>query len=170
MNDALFTGMHFDRRKCRKDNLKKWFNPKDPHAFVKNTMFSLLNDSGCFGFNVHHLPQAYKKSTLNEVWKADPEWLDLASSHRFRDAGDVSQCVFKFWQLCSGDFYPYNKRKFGRVFRSELEMDALCDAIRTSKYKTICINDADEIDFEMARKQVNEAFESVFSEKSAFEL
>ncbi|MGN0357059.1 MAG: capsular biosynthesis protein, partial [Blautia sp.] len=81
----------------------------------------------------------------------------------------VSQCVFKFWQLMTGEFYPYNKRKFGRLFQNGMHLEELCNTIRHQKYKAICFNDAEKIDYETAKKSLNDAFESVLPEKSSFE-
>ena len=168
-NDILFVNEHFDRKQCRRMHKDKWFNLRDPHALIKNLILGSLNDNKMFGLNTHHLPQAYLKKTLEKVWETDPDWLSETCSHKFRDSQDVSQCVFKFWQLMTGEFYPYNKRKFGRLFQNGACLDELCDAIRHQKYKAICFNDAEKIDFEMARKALNDAFDAVLPEKSSFE-
>ena len=90
-------------------------------------------------------------------------------SHRFRDEKDVSQCVFKFWQLLNGNFYNYNKRKAGRSLTVSTKTPEICQAIRNHQYKFICINDSDQIDFEKTRQLINGAFEEVLPEKSIYE-
>lgn len=169
VNDIIFCSKHFDRRSNRKTHWKKWFSPADPHSMLKNILMSTLNDADFFGLNIHHLPQAYRKSTLQAVWQLDPELLGETCSHRFRDERDVSQCVFKFWQLLSGNFHPYNKRKYGVIYDAGLYLDDICRQIITKSRKTICIGDTAELDFPATRDAVNHAFETVLPVRSQFE-
>lgn len=168
-NDIIFMSEHFNRQECRAQHRNKWFNLRDPHAMAKNFILSVLNDHRFFGVNIHHLPQAYRKETLEAVWMLEPELLAKTSSHYFRNEEDVSQCVFKFWQLMTGNFYPYNKRKNGKWLNSDEDMEEICQIIRGRKYKMLCINDSPDIDFESTEKQLNAAFESVLPDKSSFE-
>lgn len=170
INDLLFANRHFARKSARKEHPWKWYNLRDPQVMVKNLLLSVLNDRTFFGLNIHHLPASYLKSTCEEVWAAEPELMDSVSSHKFRDQRDVSQVVFKYWQLLSGKFYPYNKSKYGKPFPMENGTDIICDAIRRQTFKYICINDSDQIDFDRAMMQINAAFQEMLPEKSAFEL
>ncbi len=169
-NDIMFASRHFDRIRNRKEHRNKWFSLKDPHALVKNAVLGILNDRSFFGFNIHHLPSAYRKQTLKEVWEKEPDLLYETCTHRFRSAADVSQCVFKFHQLLTGQFMPYNKRAFGIKYNVRSHMDRICEAIETKKYKSICFNDSPEADFESCKKRLLASFEKVLPEKSGFEL
>ena len=168
-NDVIFANQHFRRDLCRKQNRSKWFSLKDPHAMAKNLYMLGSRSHYLFGLNIHHLPQAYRKDTFGKVWQADPELLNETCTHKFRSASDVSQCVFKFWQLMSGTFQPYDKHKAGRLYQAGRDFDNLCDSIRTRRYKYICFNDADEIDFESHKIALNEVFEQALPRKSSFE-
>ena len=169
-NDVIFMNQHFRRDLCRKEHRNKWFSLQDPHAMLKNLYMLGSGSHYSFGLNIHHLPQAYLKDTFRQVWEADPELLDETCSHKFRSSGDVSQCVFKFWQLMSGRFEPYDKRRVSRLYQSGRDFDDLCSSIRTRRYKYICFNDADEIEFDSHQKALNEAFEAALPEKSPFEI
>lgn len=169
VNDIVFCSEHFDRRRNRKEQWRKWYAPADIRSMLKNVMMGTLNDKSFFGLNIHHLPQAYQKHSLEAVWNEAYELLNETCTHKFRDERDVSQCVFKFWQLLSGNFQPYNKRKYGRVFRSQTQLDAICQQITGQERKTMCIIDAEQIDFAQAKQKVNAAFEAVLPDKSSFE-
>lgn len=169
-NDIIFCSQQFgDRRAVRKRLRKKWFSPKDPKGMLKNILLSGLNDQSFFGLNIHHLPQAYRKQTLEAVWQADPALLAETCSHPFRDARDVSQCVFKFWQLLTGSFAPYNKNAFGKIYNPAYQLDAICDHITGRRAKTMCLLDSEKADFERCKAAINGAFRQVLPEKSRFE-
>lgn len=170
INDIVFMNKHFDRRRCRRENITKWYSFRAPHAAAKNILTGCMKNQYFFGMAIHHLPQAYCKETLKAVWEAEPEWLHETCSHRFRDARDISQYVFKFWQLMTGAFYPYDKRKFGQAFPVDRKLDEICRTIERQQYKAICINDTESIDFEETKKRVNEAFEKALPEKSSYEI
>ena len=148
INDIVFMNRHFDRHRCRRENKEKRFWLKTTHSTVKNIITGCLRNKYDFWMAVHHLPQAYCKETLKAVWEAEPQWLHETCLHRFRDGRDVSQYVFKFWQLMTGQFYPYDKRKFGKAIPVDTRLDEICEAIEKQRYKAICINDTDLIDFE----------------------
>lgn len=169
VNDILFVNRHFKKPDCRRKNLSKWYSLKTPTTLAKNLLLSAFCRDSFFGLNHHHLPQAYLKSTLEAVWKADPQLLHETCTHKFRDAADVSQCVFKFYQLASGNYHLYNKRKNGHWFFGGTDPKPVAKAIRTRQYKFICYNDSEKVDFEEAKRILQEAFEEALPEKSAFE-
>ncbi len=168
-NDVIFANQHFRRDLCRGRNRSKWFSLHDPHAMLKNLYMTAFHSRYLFGLNIHHLPQAYLKDTFRQVWEADANLLDQVCTHKFRSSSDVSQCVFKFWQLMSGTFLPYNKRKVSKLYQAGREFNQMCESICSQRYKYICFNDADEIEFESHKIALNQAFEQVLPHKSSFE-
>lgn len=168
-NDVLFVNQHFVKPECRKRHLSKWYPWKTPAVAAKNLLLSRVSRRYFFGLNVHHLPQAYRKETLEAVWELEPQWLHETCTHKFRDASDVSQCVFKFYQLATGKFHPSNKRKYGKWFPGGLDAQGAADAIRRKKYRYICFNDSDKIDFEATKQTIHAAFEAVLPNPCAFE-
>lgn len=169
VNDIVFCNRHFKRAVCRKEHKDKWYSPKSFHALTKNVLMGFLKNEYFFGFNYHHLPQAFLKKTLEEVWEADYDTLHNTCTHRFRNDDDVTQHAFKFWQLLKGDFAPFNVRKFGRFFLSDSQIPEVSQVILNQTYHTICINDGDLTDFDSAKAQINAAFEKMLPEKSQFE-
>lgn len=168
-NDILFTNKHFNKKEVKKKIRRKWYSLKTPSVALRNVLRNVVSRKYFFGLNIHHLPQAYKKETFEAVWQADPQWLSETCSHKFRDYRDVSQCVFKFWQLASGNFHPYNKRKYGFFFAGGLHPEEAAQAIRTQKYKYICYNDGIDIDYEHCKEIMHAAFQDAFPNKSSFE-
>ena len=168
-NDIIFLNRHFRKGQCRKAQWKKWYALRTPAVAVKNLLQTPFARMHFYGLNNHHLPQAYRKSTLEKVWELESEWLRETCSHKFRTAEDVSQCVFKYYQLATGTFEPVNKRKYGCWFPGGSDHQGAAKAIRQKKYRYICFNDSAGIDFETAQKAITDAFEAVHPNKSTFE-
>lgn len=169
VNDIVFANAHFERKKFLKEHKDKWFSMEAPKAALRNLYFSRLNKNYFFGFDIHHLPMAYRKETFEKVWEMDFARLDATCRHRFRDFRDVSQCVFKYTQLLSGEFAPYDKNRYGKLFKLGDSLDATCRAIENQEYKMICINDTGVTDFDASKAALIAAFEKVFPDKSRFE-
>lgn len=123
------------------------------------------------GIMVPHLPSPMRKSTYEEVWEKIPERLMGTSAHRFRDPTDMTQYIFRYWAICKGDISPANIFRYGKEFFVEDRfLDELCETITGQKYKMICINDGSKImNFERCVTRVQEAFEALLPERSAFE-
>ncbi|MCI6731553.1 MAG: Stealth CR1 domain-containing protein [Lachnospiraceae bacterium] len=169
VNNIIFLNRHFSRRASRKKEPGKWYSLKSPQTSIKNLITGCLRCHHFFGMETHHVPQAYLKNSFQKVWELEPEWMDETCSHRFRDERDLNQHAVKFWQLMSGNFEPYNMKKFGKVFTVGGQTDGICSAIVKQRYKTICINDSKQIDFITEQRKINNAFEKILSEKSSFE-
>ena len=158
------------------------FNKRDVIKKNKNKLFSLNNSlKGNFKnliynksmyfslFEYDHLPSPLFKSTLNKVWSEYNDRLYSTCLNKFRSDYDVNQYVFKWWNLCEGNFVPKNY-KFGKCFTLYDDNSELINSIKTNKYKFICINDNNDFnDFESVKTNVNNAFEVILSEKSSFE-
>lgn len=169
INDLAFVNRHFDRRQARRAHPGKWFSPASSHDSMKNLLLTLLRNRYFFGLSYQHLPQPFLKSTLEAVWQAEPALLAETCSHKFRDARDVNQYVFKFWQLLTGAFRPYDVRRAGLAFSGDYDPKKAAEAILLGQYKMICINDTCT-DFETAKNTVNNVFSQVFPDKSSFEI
>jgi hypothetical protein len=123
---------------------------------------------GCFG----HLPQPHLKSTLETVWKKQPKALERTCRNRFRSDDSVNHWLLSAWDMVTGRFYPVHEKRLGEhLTLGKGAPDAACDAIRRQKWPEICLNDRDisEEDFERCRAAIEEAFQKILPEKSAFE-
>ncbi len=170
-NDIVLLNLHKSKSQSRRSHLGKWFPLNTPVVAFKNLLLSPIRRREFFGLKIHHLPQPYLKSTLQQVWEAEPRWLRETCLRRFRDAEDVSPHSFKFWQLVSGNFTPYNVRRAGRWFPAGTDCEAACDIIRHRSRKYMCYNDNDITDevYSLEKQAVLEAFREALPEKSAFE-
>lgn len=166
-NSVLLINNHFSKRNSIKHNLLKWINIKNEKLLLRTI---LLTPWKLFtGFHTAHLPNSFLKQTFKDVWEKENEILELTSSHRFRNKLDVTQYLFKFWQLASGDFEP--RKNIGRMFKIGSELQEIQNALETQKFKIVCLNDSDDIkDFEFAEASIRHSFEKILMEKSQFEI
>ncbi len=112
MNNVLFINQHFNKREVQKKHNEKWFS--DVYGELLDRNLSLNYWNNFVGFHDPHVPSAFKKSTLKEIWETDFELMDKVGKNRFRSYDDVTQYLARYWQLCKGDFYP--RRTLGKCF------------------------------------------------------
>lgn len=157
---------HFNKSVTLNDNLFNWINPIYGKELLKTL---LLMPWGYYtGFYTPHLPNSFLKSTYNEVWMKEYDLLQLTSSHKFRDKLDVTQYIFKFWQLASNNFV--RRKNVGRNFILGQNTTKAIEAISNQSYKMICLNDSEEVeDIEAVKDKVISSFEKVFPELSSYE-
>ena len=173
LHDLQIINEHFDSHEQFKADFRKWINL---HYGVKNIIKTLLLSlfRGYTGIYTGHTANAYLKSTFQEVWQKEGEWLTKTSSHRFRDRSDVNQWLILFWQIASGKFHPRSPKIYACYgYGGTSKFDMCIDDIKSHKHKLICINDNEnitrEIFSEMSEK-IRRAYAEVFPEKSSFEL
>lgn len=152
--------------------------------FIKNNFFKVFNfkygmknfktlknmfDKNFNDIYSQHLTQPFLKETFYEVWEKEQSKLDNAGYNKFRADSDIGQAICRYWQILSGNFVPTST--IGKYFIMGDNNADLINSIKKRKYKIICINDSDlTIDFEKAKNEINNAFESIFKEKSSFEI
>ena len=168
-NNIRLINRHFDKRAVLNRDHDKWFN-KDYGR--KSWMNHLLKPYGKFiTLRTPHNAQPYLKSTFEEVWKAEAEELTSTSANRFRASDDYTPELFRTWQICEGNFEPYNTYSDTKMFPLMIKRDKAIEAIEQQKYTLVCLNDNIRIpDYENVMKRVGEAFETILPEKSGFEL
>lgn len=169
INDIAFVNRHFDRRSARRQHPGKWYSAASAHDSMKNILLAGLRNRYFFGLAYDHLPQPFLKRTFRDVWQTEPKLLAETCTHRFRDERDVNQYIFKYWQLLSGNFRPYDRRKAGKAFSGSWNPSEVAAIILSGKCKMICINDSNVQDFSAAKQVVNKAFAETLKEKSSFE-
>ncbi|RLB20136.1 MAG: hypothetical protein DRG76_11630 [Deltaproteobacteria bacterium] len=173
VNNVQVIDKHFNKKKVMLRNFTKWFCIKYKVELVKTIL--LLPWPKITGFFDPHQPQPFLKSTFEEVWAKEREILEKTSSSRFRNNGDVSQYLFRYWQLVSGEFYPVGfSDSYSTSIKSIKDAYLVADIIEKKRYRMLCINDrfecGNEQEFQKAKKIINMAFQKVLPEKSEFEL
>lgn len=166
-NDLLLINANFNKRTAIRRNVRKWFTAKYGKDILKNLYYLPI---GKFtGFVNPHLPNAFLKSTYNEVWEKEGEYLSKVCMNRFRSIEDVNQYLMRYWQLVQGRFNPRDPN-IGKCLTVGTDNAAIEKEIATGSSKLLCINDDPHLeDISEQEKWLLELFESVFPEKSQFE-
>lgn len=121
------------------------------------------------GFKTTHGTTSLLKSTIEEIWLKEETRLDKACLNKFRTKYDYNQYLFKYWQIASNKYYP-QKFKFNYYYEIKNNNDSLKNVFKNSNIKTLCLNDSNEdIDFELAKDNINKILEEKFPTKSSFE-
>lgn len=168
LNNSAVINKHFRKRQVLKENFGKFFSLKYGADLMRNILlapflyFSTFRDP--------HLPSAYCKETFAKVWQAEEQWLERCSSNRFRSKTDLTHWLMKAWQFCEGNFRA-RPTNWGRHYELwEDDIDRICSALMTQKYRTICLNDSKtDIDFPLLQRKLNTAFLQIFPNPSGFE-
>lgn len=168
LNDLTEINKNFNKKAYLKENLSKYINPK--YGKMNFRVLACMLWPEITGFQNFHLAQPYLKSTLEEVWEKCPEILNETMHSRFRSENDVNQWLFRYWQLCKGNFAPINPNKDRKYFEMDMNIDEICDSIKNQKYKEIVLNDSVCDDFEYRIKQLVDTFNFILPNKSEFEI
>ncbi|MDG2961797.1 Stealth CR1 domain-containing protein [Exercitatus varius] len=173
-NDISLINEHFDMKTVLKHDYSKWFNPK--YGIMRNLKTLFLSHSPRFpGIEQFHMPQAYLKSTFEEVWEKEFDELDETCLHKFRNKNDVNQWLFRDWQIVSGNFEPVTVKNRGLMVdfekNNELAELEICEnALKSGRYLLMCINDGDSIqNLELILSRVQKALENRFPKKANWE-
>lgn len=166
LQTTSYINKHFNKREDLRKNFWKWFSPKYGKLLIRTLCLTPWKFHT--GFYNHHLAVPYKKETLETVWKEEPAILDQTCLHRFRNDQDVSQYIFRYWQLASGNFVPH--KILGRYVNMGDDNSKIYRMIEKPAGKLLCINDKDNnADFEEEKIKMITVFESSFPNKSVFE-
>ena len=110
------------------------------------------------------------KSTFEEVWEYAGAELERVSANRFRSPEDYTQELFRTWQICRGNFVPYDTYTDTRMFPLVLRPGKAAKAVRSGQYKLLCLNDNIHIrNYEAVMQSLKDSFEAVLPDKSSFE-
>ena len=171
INDVKAINRHFVKTSVVRRNFFKIFNLKYSLIEIVKTLL-LLPWPKLTGFFDPHQPQPYLKKTFFEVWNKEKEILEKTSATKIRSSLDVNQYLFRYWQLCSGNFCARSFDKtFSKMIETDGDADEFCEKIYSNRYEMVCINDNIENFpiFERSKRKLIDTFESIFPEKSTFE-
>ncbi len=166
-NNAFIINNHYEKKDVYKKHFFKIFNLK----YGMNNFRTLLAlpYKKFIGFYSAHLPISFLKTYYKKLWELEEEECIRTSQNKFRTKEDITSYTVKEMQMLEGKFYPRN-HNFGKYFIISDNNKKIIKAIVNKKYKMICINDQnEEINFESAKTEINNAFEKIFPDKSSFE-
>lgn len=171
LNDLILLNEKFSKQEMDKKNIAKWLSLKNGFASViRNIIY--WERPYYVGFDDIHQPNAYLKSSYEEIWELFPEELDATCQCKFREHENVNQYLIRYYQLIKGIAKPLNKKA---ISCSETLRDATianaAKLVRGRRRPLLCLNDTTKLtDVEQASRKLTAAFEEILPEKSSFEL
>ena len=168
-NNLRIINKHFDKKEVMARDHDKWFHKSYGSRARWN---HLLKPYGKFiTLRTPHNAQRYLKSTFEEVWAVAEKELTETSANRFRTVTDYTPELFRTWQICKGNFEPYNTYSDTKMFPLMVKPKQAIKAIFNQSYTLICLNDNVHIrNYAQVMENIKNAFESILPEKSSFEL
>ena len=168
-NNIALINKHFDKREVMKRDGDKWYNPIYGKKARLNYLLKFY--SKFITLCIPHIAQPYLKTTFEEVWQNCEKELTAMSHNRFRSPKDYTQELFRTWQICTGNFEPYNTYSYTKMFPLVLRSSNAIKAIREQSYSLVCLNDNVHIrNYAQTMQKIQEAFENILPEKSGFEI
>lgn len=167
-NNIRLINQHFSKKEVMERWHEKWFDKSYGSKARWNYLLKYYNKF--ITLRVPHNAQPYLKKTFENVWGAVEKELTATSSNRFRAETDYTPELFRIWQICEGNFEPYNTYRDTKMFPLMIKAKKAVKAIRDQSYSLICLNDNVHIrNYEQVMEDINNAFLSILPEKSSFE-
>lgn len=169
--DIGIINAHFNRWRTVCQSPWRWFGI---HLGIKGFIMSsiLIKQRLFVGFSNFHIEQAYLKSTFEEVWEKEPNFLN-ASCTRFREEVIANPFIFRYWQFAKNKFYP-QKRKFATFHFTEKDVvDRINRVLNDPDIVSICLNDTSfctDDDFNYIDNNLKILLDKKFPNKSSFEI
>lgn len=168
-NNLVLINKFFDKKEIMERDHEKWFN----ESYGKKARWTnLLRPCNKIStLRTPHNAQPFLKKTFVEIWEKCENELKEMSSHRFRNEKDYTPEFFRTWQICKGNFMPYNTYKDTKMFPLVIKSKSAIEAVANQKYSLVCLNDNQHIpNYDKTIKSIRDAFEKILPEKSSFEL
>lgn len=161
---------HFNIKKQLRLHHRKCFSLKNGIKSVLKTLL-LVRLRKINGLRYDHMPFPLKKSAYNVVWEKEGDWCAETSSHKLRSKDDMTWWVMGFWPILDGKFNP-RSANFGHYYTMHdfVTNKKTVKILKSHKYKCICVNDNDVVDFESEKKEFESRIAMILGEKSSFEI
>lgn len=168
-NNIRIINRHFDKQEVMARHHDKWFNKS--YGLKARWNYFLKYYNKFITLRAPHNAQPYLKSTFEEVWAAAEKELTETSANKFRALTDYTPELFRTWQICRGNFTPYNTYKDTKMFPLMVRPKQAIKAIYQQSYTLICLNDNVHIrNYDQVMQELTAAFDSILPKKSCFEL
>lgn len=168
-NNIILINRNFNKKEVMALHHNKWF---DKSYGIKARWNYLLKFYDKFiTLRTPHNAQPYLKSTFYDVWAATEKELTETSFNRFRSISDYTPELFRTWQICQGNFTPYNTYNDTKMFPLMIRAKQAIQAIYNQSYTLICLNDNVHIhNYDLVMNNIQKAFQHILPEKSSFEI
>lgn len=158
----------FEKRRVMRLRPLQWFHPRYGRYVIRN--LALLPWGSFTGFFEPHVPMALRTDTYEQIRRQLPELVRKTSMSRVRSLGDVSPFLYRYWQLCTGDFTPVSPDAYGRFFEVDAtSLDAVEAHLRSNRSIFVCLNDGPGADEEGVRERLHVMLDARFPQPSSFE-
>ncbi len=121
----------------------------------------------------YHQPMPYLKQTLLDVRAEFEKEMRICSKNRFRRNNDLTQYIYRYWHLASGEFYPF-KHYDNKYHKIENREDIDKCLAEMDNYALVCVNDSvsdeiskDEVDY--IEKSIISKLNELLPHKASFE-
>ncbi len=121
-----------------------------------------------------HHPQPYLKNTLKEVYIEFKDEMMECSQNKFRDNNDLTQYLYRYWQLAKGEFYPYkhNDDLIANITSFSV-LEKMIDILNTNHHiNFVCFNDSTDLsdsEYNKVKTKLRNYLEKYFPDKASFE-
>ncbi|MFV0521980.1 MAG: Stealth CR1 domain-containing protein [Mangrovibacterium sp.] len=168
-NNIKIINQHFDKKEVMSRFHDKWFNKS--YGLKARWNYLLKPYSKFITLRTPHNAQPFLKSTFEEVWAVAEKELTETSANRFRALTDYTPELFRTWQICKGNFEPYNTYVDTKMFPLMVRPKRAARAIYKQSYSLICLNDNVNIrNYNEVLENIKNAFDHILPEKSSFEI
>lgn len=168
-NNVKIINRHFNKKEVMKLHHEKWFD--NSYGMKARWNYLLWFYDKFITLRTPHNAQPYLKSTFTEVWAAAGKELTETSSNKFRALTDYTPELFRMWQICKGNFFPYNTYSDTKMFPLMVRPKQAEKAIYQQEYTLICLNDNVHIrNYDLVMRNIRHSFQHILPEKSSFEL
>ncbi|RUT78867.1 stealth family protein [Ancylomarina longa] len=171
VNNISALNSHFKKKDLLKANKAFFYHESYPFAFrFKNFLVNLISNQYEVMVINHH-PQPHLKSTILKVKEKCKAQFEITSASKFRDRNNITQYLFRFWNLASGKFVPnYQKDHVHLNITSLKSLTKDLEKIKSTRF--LCANDNldSATDFEACKELLNPLLDGILPEKSSFEI
>ncbi|CAA6812635.1 MAG: Capsular polysaccharide phosphotransferase wcwK (EC (Stealth protein wcwK) [uncultured Sulfurovum sp.] len=142
---------------------------------ISNFLYRFLYKK-VFWINHWHHPQPYVKQNLKYVSSIFSKEMKETSRHRFKLNTDITQYLYRYWHLMTGDFEPHNYDD-GYVVRMNC-FQQMKDILEEIKYgdtfSFVCfndqMNDISDSEFQEVVAMLEQSLKEKFKQKASFEF
>jgi hypothetical protein len=174
---SINNNLNLINRKFSPIRLEKMYLYHSTYNFkTKLSNFLLSNIYKKFVWIEHwHHPIPYLRSTLKDVYNEFEKEMMTCSSNKFRKNNDLTQYLYRYWQLASGNFYPYkhNDAIIANITSINILNDMLNVIEKNEDINFVCFNDdldLSDSEFLVVKNKLKSFLEKTFPNKASFEV
>lgn len=153
------------------NNKNLYYSDNYPRKYKLQNYFMSAISNKYVAFKHYHHPQPYLRSTLENVELKYPSEFNRTFKSRFRAVNNLSQAIFRYTHLVSGDFYPEYFTDHACInVSNKKSADKCISALRTKRF--VCVNDElnDEASDVLLIESIMKVVNSILPDKSTFEV